>query len=97
MLSELCGNKEVFDVAALNRLPYFEDHSGETFKMIIDTAMKISTEMMFPYFKEMDVKVPYWEDGRAHVAVTETNDRSPNCVLMIKLPLKSPKNISKTN
>jgi alkylation response protein AidB-like acyl-CoA dehydrogenase len=59
--------EEVFDVAALNRIPYFEDHNEETFKMIIDTAMKISHEMMFPYFKEMDVQVPYWEDGKVHV------------------------------
>ncbi|HWQ76594.1 MAG TPA: acyl-CoA dehydrogenase [Syntrophomonas sp.] len=58
---------EVFDVASLNRFPYFEDHDEETFKMILDTALKISTEMMFPYFKEMDTNPPYWEDGKVHV------------------------------
>lgn len=59
--------KEVFNVAELNRFPYFEDHNDDTFKMIIDTAMKISTDLMFPYFKEMDTKPPYWEDGKVYV------------------------------
>ena len=58
---------EVFDVASLNRFPYFEDHDEETFKMILDTAMNISTDLMFPYFKEMDINPPYWEDGKVHV------------------------------
>ncbi|HWQ75403.1 MAG TPA: acyl-CoA dehydrogenase [Syntrophomonas sp.] len=58
---------EVFDVASLNRFPYFEDHNQETFKMIIDTAMKISTDLMFPYFGEMDKQPPYWEDGKVYV------------------------------
>ncbi|MBP1761843.1 MAG: acyl-CoA dehydrogenase [Firmicutes bacterium] len=58
---------EVFDVVSLNRFPYFKDHDEETFKMILDTAMKISADMMFPYFKEMDVNPPYWENGKVHV------------------------------
>ena len=58
---------EVFDVVSLNKIPYFQDHNQETFKMIIDTAMKISTDMMFPYFKEMDTDPPYWENGNVHV------------------------------
>ena len=58
---------EVFDVVSLNRFPYFKDHDEETFKMVLDTAMKISTDMMFPYFKEMDINPPYWENGKVHV------------------------------
>ncbi len=58
---------EVFDVASLNRFPYFQDHDKDTFKMIIDTAMKISEELMFPYFKEMDENPPYWERGKVRV------------------------------
>jgi len=58
---------EVFDVASLNRFPYFEDHNAETIKMTIDTAMKISTDLMFPYFKEMDTNPPHWEDGKVYV------------------------------
>lgn len=59
--------KEVFDIAALNRFPYFQDHNDETFKLIIDTALKISTDLMFPYFKEMDTQPPYWEDGKVYI------------------------------
>lgn len=58
---------EVFEVGSLNRFPYFADHDGETFKMILDTAQKISEEMMFPYYKDMDVNPPYWENGKVHV------------------------------
>jgi butyryl-CoA dehydrogenase len=58
---------EVFDVVSLNRFPYFKDHDEETFKMVLDTAMKISTDLMFPYFKEMDVNPPYWENGKVYV------------------------------
>lgn len=58
---------EVFDIESLNRFSYFEDHDEDTFKMIVDTAMKISEEMMLPYFKEMDVEAPYWENGKVHV------------------------------
>ncbi len=58
---------EVFDVASLNRFPYFEDHDEETFRMVIDTAMKISTDLMFPYFKDMDVQPPYWKEGKVYV------------------------------
>lgn len=58
---------EVFNVASLNRFPYFKDHDEETFKMVLDTAQKISEEMMFPYFKDMDINPPYWENGKVHV------------------------------
>lgn len=58
---------EVFDVVSLTRFEYFEDHDEETFKMILDTAMKISEEMMFPYFKDMDTQPPYWENGKVYV------------------------------
>lgn len=59
--------KEVFDVVSLTGFEYFEDHDEETFKMILDTAMKISEEMMFPYFKDMDTQPPYWENGKVYV------------------------------
>ncbi|HWQ73803.1 MAG TPA: acyl-CoA dehydrogenase [Syntrophomonas sp.] len=59
--------EEVFDAVSLTRIPYFQDHNRETFRMIIDTAMKISNDMMFPYFKEMDEQAPSWENGNVHV------------------------------
>lgn len=59
--------EEVFDAVSLTRIPYFQDHNQETFGMIIDTAMKISNDMMFPYFKVMDEQAPSWENGNVHV------------------------------
>ena len=58
---------EVLDVEKLNQYEYFEDHSQETFKMVLDTAMKISTDLMFPHYKDMDQNPPRWEDGRVYV------------------------------
>ncbi|MDO4540514.1 MAG: acyl-CoA dehydrogenase [Syntrophomonadaceae bacterium] len=58
---------EVLNVEALNQYPYFADHSAETFKMVLDTAMKMATDLMFPYFKEMDVDPPRWENGKVYV------------------------------
>ena len=58
---------EVFETRTLNRFPYFADHDAGTFKMIIDTAAKISEEMMFPYFKPMDTEPPRWENGQVYV------------------------------
>ncbi|MDR1615686.1 MAG: acyl-CoA dehydrogenase [Syntrophomonadaceae bacterium] len=58
---------EVLNVESLNQYGYFEDHSSDTFKMVLDTAMKISTDLMYPYLKEMDEQYPRWEDGQVYV------------------------------
>lgn len=64
---------EVFDLQALTQYPYYEDHSQETFHMIIDTACKIAANLMFPVLKELDRESPAWVDGivKVHPAVKQ--------------------------
>jgi alkylation response protein AidB-like acyl-CoA dehydrogenase len=54
---------EVFGVEELNKYEYFADHSRETFDMIIDTAYKIGTDIMYPVLQEMDTNPPLFVDG----------------------------------
>lgn len=58
---------EVFNVESLTEYEYYQDHSSETFNMVIDTALKIGTDLMYPVFSEMDKKPPVFEDGIAKV------------------------------
>lgn len=58
---------EVLAVEELTRYPYFADHSAETFKMVLDTAMKIAVDIVFPSFKPMDVEPPRWENGQVYI------------------------------
>ncbi len=62
---------EMLGVDSLTRYPYFKDHSRETFDMVMDTAMKLGEEMLFPVFAEMDRKQPEFADGvvKVHPAV----------------------------
>ncbi len=65
---------EVFGVDELIEYEYFQDHSRETFDMIIDTAIKIGTDLMYPVFQEMDADPPQYMDGivKTHPAVRTT-------------------------
>jgi alkylation response protein AidB-like acyl-CoA dehydrogenase len=58
---------EVFDSTALTKYPYFEDHSKETFDMVIETAMRMGKDLLYPYFSEMDKKPPEFKDGKVVV------------------------------
>jgi alkylation response protein AidB-like acyl-CoA dehydrogenase len=58
---------EQFDAAALTKYPYFADHGKETFEMVLETAMRMSREMLFPVLGEMDKKPPEFRDGRVFV------------------------------
>ncbi|MBP1761961.1 MAG: acyl-CoA dehydrogenase [Firmicutes bacterium] len=59
--------EEVFDVNSLTQYDYFKDHSADTFNMVIDTVMKMGSEMMYPVFQEMDKNPPRYEDLQAKV------------------------------
>ena len=50
--------EEVFDVNSLTQYDYFNDHSADTFNMVIDTVMKMGSDMMYPVFQEMDKNPP---------------------------------------
>lgn len=54
---------EVFAIQSLTQYPYYEDHTQDTFNMIVDTAYKIAANLMFPYFKDLDRESPEWVDG----------------------------------
>lgn len=59
--------KEVFQAGSLAQYDYFKDHSYETFDIVIDTAIKIGTDLMYPLYSEMDKNPPVFEDGIAKV------------------------------
>jgi len=59
--------EEVFDVESLTQFEYYQDHSLDTFNMIIDTAWKMGTDLCYPVLQEMDKNPPRYEDGLAKV------------------------------
>lgn len=64
---------EVFKAEDLTRHEFFQDHSRETFDMIIGTSWKLANDFMYPLFQEMDANPPQYVDGQAkvHPAVRE--------------------------
>ncbi|MGE5543592.1 MAG: acyl-CoA dehydrogenase, partial [Bacillota bacterium] len=58
---------EVFNAEELTQYEYFQDHSRETFDMIIDTMWKIGTDFLYPLFQELDKNPPQFVDGQAKV------------------------------
>lgn len=58
---------EVFAVNALTRHGYYEEHSRETFDMVLDTALRISADTLRPVLQEMDRQQPEFVDGRVKV------------------------------
>lgn len=59
--------EEVFDIESLTKYEYYQDHSLDTFNMIIDTAWKIGTDLCYPALQDMDKNPPRYEDGQAKV------------------------------
>src|ERR1019366_7923703 len=45
---------EVFDVEALCHLNEYEEHSRETFGLVLQNARKFAREVLFPTYKPMD-------------------------------------------
>jgi len=58
---------EVFDTESLNAYPWYSDHSRDTFDMVIETAIKIGTDIMYPALREMDERPPEYRDGEVFV------------------------------
>ena len=58
---------EVFRVQDLTRYDYFQDHSRDTFDMILNTFWKVANDFLFPLFQEMDANPPRYIDGQAKV------------------------------
>ena len=58
---------EVLGVESLTELDYFEDHSRETFDMVIATAERLASEQLWPSFTAMDREQPVFADGKVTV------------------------------
>ncbi len=54
---------EVLNITDLTQYPYFQQHSSETFEMVLDSADAIATKMLRPLLIEMDRKEPQIVDG----------------------------------
>jgi alkylation response protein AidB-like acyl-CoA dehydrogenase len=58
---------EVNRMEQLSALPYFADHTRETYDLVIDTALKLARNLIYPYLREMDEKAPFLENGEVKV------------------------------
>ncbi|MFT3925081.1 MAG: acyl-CoA dehydrogenase [Myxococcales bacterium] len=58
---------EVFDVEQLCALPYFREHSRETFDLYLDACRKLAREQLFPSYRPIDEAPPRLVNGRVQV------------------------------
>ena len=58
---------EVHRVERLSAQAYFSDHARETYDLVLDTAMKMARDLMYPLLQEMDQKAPVLENGQVKV------------------------------
>jgi len=58
---------EVFDVNALTTYAYYKEHGREIFDMVLDTAVRIGSDVLRPVLQEMDQRQPEFVDGRVKV------------------------------
>lgn len=58
---------EVLHIDDLTELPYYADHSHETFEMTLEAAYKLAREVFWPSFQECDREGVRFEDGQPRV------------------------------
>ncbi|MCB2188963.1 MAG: acyl-CoA dehydrogenase [Deltaproteobacteria bacterium] len=58
---------EVHRAEELCQLPFFADHDREGFDLMLDTALRISEQLLFPAFRELDQNPPALVDGQVRV------------------------------
>ncbi len=58
---------EVLDVERLCALPHFEDHSRDTFDLVLASARRLARDVLYPAYKPMDEAPPVFEDGGVRV------------------------------
>ena len=58
---------ELLDADALLKYPYFQDHSRDSFEMVIEAADQIGEKMLFPLLTEMDRQEPQLVNGKIRV------------------------------
>lgn len=58
---------EVFDVESLTKHSYYQDHSRETFDLVLDTALRLARDLFKPVLREMDQDPPKMVEGKVMV------------------------------
>lgn len=58
---------EVFDIVSLTEYDYYKDHNKKMFDMVLKEAIKLSKNLLFPIFREMDQEPPKLENGEVIV------------------------------
>ena len=58
---------EVFDAESLTGYDYFREHNRKAFDMVIREALKLSKNLLYPVFTEMDRNPPELADGKVKV------------------------------
>ncbi len=58
---------DVFDIEALTKHHYYEDHNRTVFDMVIKSAVKLAKDLLWPVFEEMDRNQPTLENGTVEV------------------------------
>ncbi len=58
---------ETHNVERLSNLAYYEDHTRETYQLVLDTAQKLARDILYPYLGEMDKKAPFMDNGSVKV------------------------------
>ncbi len=58
---------ENIDLSAITDIPYFSDHSKETFELVLDAAKEIAERKLHPLLTEMDRKEPQLKDGAIRI------------------------------
>jgi alkylation response protein AidB-like acyl-CoA dehydrogenase len=58
---------ELLNAEELLKYPYFQDHSRDSFEMVIEAADQIGEKMLFPLLTEMDRQEPQLVNGKIRV------------------------------
>ncbi|MFC1883244.1 acyl-CoA dehydrogenase [Thermodesulfobacteriota bacterium] len=61
---------EVFDAESLTKHFYFEEHGREIFDLVLETALKLGQDLLFPNLREMDQNPPEFKEGEVKVHET---------------------------
>jgi butyryl-CoA dehydrogenase len=73
-MSEFYSKKDLYfqlfenlNCVQLTEIPFFGDHSEETFKLILDAAAQIAEKNLYPILAEMDRNEPILVDGKIKI------------------------------
>ncbi|RPJ14020.1 MAG: acyl-CoA dehydrogenase [Desulfobacteraceae bacterium] len=58
---------EVFEIESLTRFEYYREHNRKTFDMVLKEALKLSRNLLYPVFTEMDRNPPELIAGKVKV------------------------------